>query len=135
MIDIKILNGGLEIGQFKLIIYLYGMACVSDNHHLKLPLHLTYCKSSGKGGRKRRRKIYSSTRRNSSALACNSKRKKTVSVVILSTKVSQNSMQVLGKFSSKNLSSLSVPARSKSFGTGEDKNFSESPSYLKHKNH
>lgn len=29
-----------------------------------------------------------------------------------------------------NLSSLSVPANNKSFGTGHDKNFSERPSYL-----
>lgn len=31
-----------------------------------------------------------------------------------------------------NLSSLSVPAKSKSFATGHDKNLSDRPSYLQH---
>lgn len=39
---------------------------------------------------------------------------------------------LLSQFLRENLSSLSVPAKSRSFGTGLDKNFSDRPSYLKY---
>lgn len=48
------------------------------------------------------------------------------------TSINKNSAQPLIHVKVHNLSSLSVPAKSNIFGTGDDKNFSDRPSYLKH---
>lgn len=104
--------------------YLNSMPCMTHNYHLKFPLHLP--DSELPGSQKTIKEIISHT----VAAFPSLRGKNKISDNQDKTAYPQTSCLLYSETRGIYLSNLSVPARSRSFGTGQDRNTSDKPSYL-----